>query len=514
MSTIEGSGRFVNDRLVYYLDFANKDSFSPNMINYSIWATGSGGISQNSSLYGSSGFNINGSNDETVRFLSDDPFGYTQSVIWKSNSADAADGRTVSGTTSLASAGDGGWDGTRFSINPTKMYRFSVWTKRDAMTIGTTYSGNFYFGVYNYGSDFSLHTVWSTIGTTTSNPYFHVSSNPYPSTLASINPPNLGGLNVWTLVVGHVWPAGTATGSLVVGSNVNGLALNYNHKDSGIWTRAGGKVGNTNSDWIWSATASDATLRTYLYYSSDVTATQSFVYPRVDLIDGTEPTIQQLLTGAEPVKNLITNGSNAYSTSLNDIVYSNSTNFSNEKNGCIIFDPIKRNNIQGTISNTFSVYSASIWFNTAGNIVAGSTGTTLFQFRVGTSYVLDLYLGEVTGLATNEVITLATNTERTAVTDITITGNTWNNIIINWESTSYAIYLNGVKQITTSGTSTNVSLNNFVNYLVIGARLDMVSNTFGVYFNGKISSFAVWQKNLSAAEILTIYTKGKSKLGI
>jgi hypothetical protein len=514
MSTFEGSGRFINDGLVYYVDFANKDSFSPNMINYSIWATGSGSISASSSLYGSSGFNLNGSSDETVRFLSDDPFGYTQSVIWKSNSADAIDGRTISGTTSLTSAGDGGWDGIRFSIDPTKMYRFSVWTKRDAMTVGSTYSGSFYLGVYAYGSDFSLHTVWSKIGTTTSNPYFHVTSNPYPSTLASISPPNLGGLNVWALVVGHVWPAGTATGSFVVGSNVNGLALNYNHQDSGIWTRAGGKVGNSTSDWIWSATASKATLRTYLFYSSDVTATQSFVYPRVDLIDGTEPTIQQLLTGAEPVKNLITNGSNAYSTSLNDIVYSNSTNFSNEKNGCIIFDPIKRNNIQGTISTTFSVYSASIWFNTAGNIGVGSTGTTLFQFRVGTSYVFDLYLGEVTGLVTNEVITLATTTQRTAVTDITITGNTWNNIILNWESTSYAIYLNGVKQTTTSGTSTNVTLNNFVNYLVIGARLEIVSNAFGSYFNGKMSSFAVWQKTLSESEILSIYSKGKSKLGI
>jgi hypothetical protein len=513
MSTTEGSGRFINDGLVYYVDFSNRKSFSPNIINYSTWTTGTGSISQNSSLYGSNGFILNGSSDETVRFLADDPFGYTQSVIWKSSSEDSINGRTVSGSTSLISAGDGGWDGIRFSIDPTKMYRFSVWTKRNAMTIGPTYSGAFYFGLYTYGSDTSIHTAWSTRGTTTSNPYFHVTSNPNPSTTASVSPPNLGGLNVWTLVVGHVWPTNTATGSFVVGSNVNGLALNYNHQDSGIWTRAGGKVGNTTSDWIWSATASKATLRTYLFYSSDVTATQSFAYPRVDLIDGTEPTIQQLLTGVEPVKNLITNGSNAYSTSLNDIVYSNSTNFSNEKNGCIIFDSIKNNNIQGTISNTFSMYSASIWFNPNSTINSISSGSCLFQIKNNTGYRVDLYLGSVTGNVVNEVITLATNMERTAVTDITITGNTWNNIILNWESTSYAIYLNGVKQTTTSGTSTNVTLNAFVDYLVLGARFDPVIG-LGSFFNGKISSFVVWQKTLSVSEILTIYTKGRSKLEI
>lgn len=517
MSTIEGSGRFVNDRLVYYVDFANKDSFSPNMINYSIWATGSGGISQNTSLYGSSGFIINGSSDETVRFLADDPFGYTQSVIWKSNSTDSIDGRTVSGTTSLVSSGDGGWDGTIFSIDPTKMYRFSVWTKRDAMTIGPTYSGSFYLGLTTFGSEINVQSLRAKInGATQTNTYFHFTTNPYPSTTASISPPNLGGLNVWSLVVGHVWPAGTATGSLVVGSDVNGLPLNYNHQDSGIWTRAGGKVGNISpGDWIWSATSSYTRLRSYLFYSSDVTATQSFVYPRVDLVDGTEPTIQQLLTGAEPVKNLITNGSNAYSTSLNDIIYSNSTNFSNDKNGCIIFDPIKRNNIQGTISNTFSMYSASIWFNPNSTISSISSGSCLFQVRGINGHRMELYLGNVTALLTNEVITISTEVTpgRTGVTNITISGNEWNNIIINWESTKYEIYLNGIKQTTTFGTSTDSILNPFVNYLVVGARWDLETG-LASFFNGKISSLAMWQKTLSASEILTIYTKGRSKLGI
>ena len=34
MSTTEGSGRFINDGLVFYVDFANRKSFVPNLLNF------------------------------------------------------------------------------------------------------------------------------------------------------------------------------------------------------------------------------------------------------------------------------------------------------------------------------------------------------------------------------------------------------------------------------------------------------------------------------------------------
>lgn len=512
MSTLEGSGRFVNDGLSFYVDFANKKSFSPNMINYSVWTTGPNGISSNTSLYGSNGFSLNGSSDENIRIESVNPFGDTQSVVWVSNSLDGISGRPIVGSTSYTSSGDGGWNGSRFSINPKKLYRFSVWTKRNAMTIGPSASGSFYLGVYAYGSDGGIQEIASKISGTNSNAYFHYTPNSIPSNVSNVSPPLLGGLDVWTLVVGHVWPANTATASLVVGSNVNGLPLNYNHQDSGIWTKNSGKIGNlVVGDWIWNATSSQTILRTYLFYSDDVTATQSFIYPRVDLIDGTEPTIQQLLTGVEPVKNLMGNGYNMYSTTLNDVIYINSSNFSTERNGCIIFNPSKRDNIQGTISTTFSMYSASIWFKTTNNITTTSSGSTLFHIRDSSFNRLDLYLGSVTSAVTNEVITLATTitgstAKRTAVTDITISGNKWNNIIINWESNIYAIYLNGEKQSTTSGTSTDVELNTIFEYITIGSRFDPVAG-LGSFFDGKIESLAMWKRTLTSEEITRIYNK-------
>ena len=508
MSTLEGSGRFINDGLVYYVDFANKNSFSTNLLNYSNWTSGTGSVTASTS-YGMSSYILNGDTIENIRFFGTDPFGGTSSIIWKGFSQDGAH-----------PTGDGGFNTSQFSIDPKKMYRFSVWTKRDGMTIGPTTSGSFYFGVYAYGSDSSIHILNNKNIATTSNCYFHITSNPSTSNTTSISPPFLGGVNIWTLVVGHVWPAGTPTASLNIGSNVNGLPLNYDHQDSGVWTRSGGKIGNlygasigNGGDWIWAATSSNAIYRTYHFYSSDSTATQSFVYPRVDLIDGTEPTIQQLLTGTEPVKNLMSNGSNINSTSLNDIIYaSNNTNFSSDSNGSLIFSNNTKNLVSGYLTSTFSVYSVSVWINLNNILNSVSPGSPIFQLAPPSLTAFGLYIGDGTTLLTGETIFLAANNQRTGVIGVNVSANEWHNIVINWESTSYKIYLDGVALTTTSGSNAHVSLNTSTNYVSIGGRDN--GSTAPIALDGKISSFAVWQRSLTSSEIALLYIKGKSKLGI
>ena len=492
MSTTEGSGRFINDGLVFYVDFANRKSFVPNLLNYSSWTVGTGSISTNPLLYGASGYVQNGDTIENVRVLGVDPFGNTQSIIWKGYSQDG---------TFDSGGGDGGFLTSRFNIDPTKIYRYSVWTKRDGMTVGLTTSGSFYLGMNAYGSDGGLHTLSNKNTGTNSNVYFHYTTNSGLSTTASVSPPFLGGLNVWTLVVGHIWPAGTPTASLNIGSDVNGLPLNYNHQDSGIWSRSGGKIGNlVVGDWIWNATSSQSLHRAFNFYSSDTTATQSFVYPRVDLIDGTEPTIQQLLTGAEPVGNLM----------YDEGIYVN--NSSSFYTNALSFDSNAKNAISGTISSTFSVYSASVWINLNSEVNSSSPGMPIFQLGSPGVEPFTLYTGNSTANLTNETIVLtSSSSKRTGVVGLTVYGGVWHNIIINWENSKYGIYLDGISLTTTSGTSTDVALKTSVGYVIIGGNSNDIGNG---YFNGKISSFSVWQKTLSSDEIIRIYTKGKSKLGI
>lgn len=217
-----------------------------NILDYSTWIAG------NSSA---TGFSRNGSAAENVLLSGTGPFGES-TVIWEAR----PEGNNSS---------DGGWNSSQFSIDNNKLYRFSVWVKRSVYV-----DGRFYFGTRGYGSTNGVfHRHASTSSTT--NPYAYVSSDP----------PTTGQMpsNTWMLVVFHVWPQNSGTGD--------------QHPDSGRYTIANGKIGNISHDWIWRPQTTTATHRTYLYYSAATTPRQQWVYPRVDIIDGNEPTIDELLGG-------------------------------------------------------------------------------------------------------------------------------------------------------------------------------------------------------------------------
>jgi hypothetical protein len=200
--------RITDDSVSFHVDFSNRRSFAPNLLNYSVWSTGSGTINS-SSVYGTSRYTANGTTTaEDVRIIDVDPFGFTQSVVWSSTSTD----ESALGGSSLSA--DGGWDTGNFPVDPSKLYRFSVWTKRSVFGAGATFSGRFLHGLIALETTDKSHPM-STINTggTTSNPYFFNTPNSNTTSQSGINPPYLGGFDVWTLVVGHVWPFNTATGS-------------------------------------------------------------------------------------------------------------------------------------------------------------------------------------------------------------------------------------------------------------------------------------------------------------
>jgi hypothetical protein len=125
MSTIEGSTKITTSGLKIHIDFSNKRCYSPNMMNYSCWTTGSGSINENLSLYGISGYELNGSTEENIRVLGEDPFGNTNAIVWRSNSIDG-----MSNVPPPGNDGDGGWNSSTISIDNSKMYRFSIWMKK------------------------------------------------------------------------------------------------------------------------------------------------------------------------------------------------------------------------------------------------------------------------------------------------------------------------------------------------------------------------------------------------
>jgi hypothetical protein len=57
----------------------------------------------------------------------------------------------------------------------------------------------------------------------------------------------------------------------------------------------GNKV-KSGSEYKW-GTGTRQEMRDYLYYCTDTSVRQYFVYPRVDIMDGSEPSIKNLLIG-------------------------------------------------------------------------------------------------------------------------------------------------------------------------------------------------------------------------
>jgi hypothetical protein len=380
---------------------------------------------------------------------------------------------------------DGGFISSFVNVDPSKLYRVSVWTKRSGNLDSN--SGSFYLGTnfFDKNSNF-LNGKNKNNGATTSNIYFQASS-------AAVF-----GLDNWSLVVGHIWPYYTP------------VSPSSSHINSGIWNKNGTKISNLlQGDYINEYDTKFIRTRSYHYYSTNLFATQSWVYPRIDLVDGNEPSIQELLKANEPIRDIAKGNiiSPFYSTnfSKNSLVYSNNPN----------------DVLIGTISNTFSHYSSSIWFKPNSDITKTTPSTCLYQLEnpsFGNPF--SLILGSSTVWETDEVIAIHHNSSnRTCVKNITIKGSVWNNISLNWNGTTYDIYLNGVLQTTTPGsvtiggvTSTHVGLKLNVDYFLMGGALTTTTTTSPAnLFSGSIGSLIIYERSLTTNEILFNYNVNLQK---
>lgn len=155
------------------------------------------------------------------------------------------------------SGADGGWN-MNFQGDNSDRLRFSVFVKRT----GDSMNGNYYHGCDNGGNTLNLD------GSTNGNPYFH--SGSLPET------------NQWYLLVGILHPNSYSGGQGDV---------------TGVYDMNGEKLSG-GTDYKW-GTGSRQEMRDYLYYSTDTSERQYFVYPRVDVVDGSEPDIASLVNGLD-----------------------------------------------------------------------------------------------------------------------------------------------------------------------------------------------------------------------
>lgn len=182
-------------------------------------------------------FNDNGHPYENIREWGEGPGG-KRVVLWKAQPEGHADD-------------DGGWNTGLIPINHTNMYRFTVWMKKTNSVNGYSY--------------FGCDSVTNLNGSANNNPYFWLGDLPE--------------LNKWYLLVGYVHGSG----------DVSNVSL------GGIYDSATGAKVVDCIDFKFLPGTESTYHRSYLYYDPDVNDRQYFYAPRVDVVNGNEPSVENLL---------------------------------------------------------------------------------------------------------------------------------------------------------------------------------------------------------------------------
>lgn len=412
----------VTNGLIMNLDAGSRRS----IINWDSWTVGAGGAT---------GYSVNGTSNS--RIIDTNPWGVSD-IVWDSYGYDAA-------------GPNGGWNGSSFPIDNTKMYRFSTWVRRE--TIGT---GSFYLGTHGY-PDAVLNR---SNAASNSNPYFSATGW-------------WGNVNQWYLVVGYVWPAGSGTGATM--------------PQSGIYALDGTKIAS-NSDYIWQPTTTSSNHRSYLFYSGDPATNQQWYQPRVDIIDGTEPTVTELLNNAE--NTWVDSSGNENNGVLNGpgVIY-NSAN-----GGSLVFDGVSGGKISalnnfGTLSN----YTISFWAknNVANKMPIASGISTSFYWYGDNSW---RYTHGGTGA------------EYYYPKSVNIPYGTWGNFCVSYNGSNVSIYRNGVFE----GSKASTGTANFSSGFMLGNW----NGGSGYMFNGSISVVNLYNRALSATDIQQNFNALRSRYGV
>jgi hypothetical protein len=251
MCAISSGANIVRSGLILDLDIANRkshiDALQSSLFNVNSWTVGTGSCS---------GFNANGEATEDNRMIDTDPWG-NATVVWESRSL---------GTNN----NDGGFHTSYYPIDRSKMYRSCVWMRRTTAAA----TGSYYHGCHTNGTGDTLDLSNDSSQT---NPYW------------SYGGTNLLTQGVWYLCVGHMFP-----------STWKGTTANPNTGIYSIATGAGAKAlgnpSNCPNDIKFPSDATTMMQRTYHYYGTDVNTRIQFCYPRIDLCDGSEPSIADLLS--------------------------------------------------------------------------------------------------------------------------------------------------------------------------------------------------------------------------
>ena len=406
------------------------------------------------------GFSMNGTSGENELLIGNNCFG-RRSVLWQAWNNDAS------------SDADGGWGSSHFSIDHTKLYRYT--TKAIVLTTGS--NGTYYNGMH--GSPGGV-TRWDNGTTSQTNPYFACPS--HGSYIFE---------KTWVLGVWYAFPSGTSAGG---GGSPYTSDYGYYPIKTQVRTTVG--VGcNTGGNVIWQSTNTTANQREYLYYSTDPSVKMRWDTPRVDEINGSEPTIAQLCSSEQDFWYDLT-GNATNMTSFNNPVITRDTN-----GGYFTFNGTTtrfqgRNN---TAMDSPQNLTVQAWVNPQDN---SQSGHIFEKGLVNTQYSIFQNGGTFTWRTMG-----ASTQDLTFAASSVCPANTWSLVTCTYDGSNKRIYKNGT-QVTSAAVTGSISTNTG------GAWIGCYGNAADYFWDGKIASVKVYNRALSTTEIKNNFDSQRNRFGV
>ena len=196
---------------------------------------------------------------------------------------------------------DGGFNSDPIPIDPTCAYMYVIYMKRTTHQGAGADSGSAYFGTEGLddtgADDFMISNDADAISEVTinTNPYF-MQGDIIPSGETAAD-----ALDRWFLHVGYVYPSGSAADPT---------------RKSAVYDLTTGLTGSYSEDngktFVWHTGATQTRIRAYHYYNATgdgSTKFAEFARPGIFKMDGSEPTIQSLLSNVSSGNGTIIDGS-------------------------------------------------------------------------------------------------------------------------------------------------------------------------------------------------------------
>lgn len=437
------TNEIVGKGLINHWDAGNPKSkvfYPQKLLDDNTWNLGTGDVGQ---------FYLNGVNAANQRLVDTDPWG-RKAIIWE-------------GRAQATNTGEGGWNTSYFTIDPYKPYRWAQWIRRTVIGNGTTYFGT--NSVLNC-SDRSAN----------GNPYFYATGWPVQQ-------------NQWYLWIAHTFPNSRASGQT------------NPHYRSGLYTVEGGadyKMYGGGTDYITNGTSVNQ--RTYLYYTTDSSGRQQFFRPRVDALDGTEPSLEALLKD-EPVDPYIwydikgighmimVNNNITYDAQYKSLVYNGSNSYTRTQ---------LQQFTNWTNGGSFEMWYCIHSYKDQGFMSISNTPSYLNFYMPSTGGNAKKLRWEVIGNTASSYNAIFGTTEHQL-------GRWYHAVgVFDKSANTTALYINGVLEASQSSYTNTPT--NYTSYIETG--------NYGGYLDGKMAICRIYNRPLTVQEINQNFNAERGRFGI